>query len=95
MSVRVKICGITSLTDALGAIEAGADALGFNFYPKSPRHIALAEAKRIAAKIPPFVGRVGVFVNATQAEVLKVLSSMRLDWLQFQDRKSTRLNSSH
>jgi phosphoribosylanthranilate isomerase len=81
--VRVKICGITQLDDALAAADAGADALGFNFYPQSPRYVSLAKAAAIMKKLPPFVGRVGVFVNPTQSEVERALGSMRLDWLQF------------
>ena len=61
--MRIKICGITSLQDAQRTIEAGADALGFVFYEKSPRNITADDAKTIISQLPPFIEKVGLFVN--------------------------------
>jgi len=77
--VRVKICGITNTADANAAIDAGADQLGFNFYPKSPRQISAAEAAKIRPQLPGKVKAVGIFVNATAAEVTATQKLLKLD----------------
>ncbi len=77
--VLVKICGITNWPDARAACEAGANLLGFNFYEKSPRHLAPADASKIRAQLPPDVEAVGIFVNAKPAAVTSLCSSLRLD----------------
>jgi len=82
MSVKVKICGITSLADAKAAVEAGADALGFNFYPKSPRFIELPKAASIIREMPPFVSIVGLFVEPQVADIQRAVLKARLDQLQ-------------
>jgi len=68
-NIRVKICGITSYEDAMVAVDAGADALGFVFYEKSPRFITSETARSIVDRLPPFVERVGLFVNCSTKEV--------------------------
>ena len=83
MSTRVKICGITSLADAQAAVESGADALGLNFYEKSPRRVSLATAAEISKQLPPFVMRVGVFVNAPEDFILRAIGEASLTMLQF------------
>ena len=81
--VRIKICGITRTEDALAAIHLGADAIGLVFYHDSPRAVSMDMACRIADRLPPFVARVGLFVNATDDEIDKVLQAVALDLLQF------------
>lgn len=83
MAVRVKICGITRLPDLQAACAAGADALGFVFYQKSPRHVSPETAAALLAAMPPFVQSVGLFVNADPAFVESVLKIAPLDLLQF------------
>jgi len=68
--MRVKVCGITRRGDALLAVELGADALGFVFWPRSPRAISAAAVRAITDGLPPFVSRVGVFVNESPSAVL-------------------------
>lgn len=82
MRVRVKICGITRLEDAQAAVELGADAIGFILWPKSPRAISLDEAARIARALPPFVTRVGVFVNPSIDEARQAVDHIGLDAVQ-------------
>jgi phosphoribosylanthranilate isomerase len=81
--VRIKICGITRVEDALTATRLGVDAIGLVFYPDSPRVVGIDTARRIAGMLPPFVTRVGLFVNATADEIIKVLQAVALDLLQF------------
>ena len=80
--VRVKICGLTNLADARLASDLGAHALGFIFYPKSPRYLAPEAARDIIAQLPPLVLAVGVFVNEELATVRELADQMGLDWLQ-------------
>lgn len=81
--VRSKICGITSVEDALVAAEAGADAIGLVFYAKSPRAVSIHQARAIIAALPPFVTVVGLFVNASRCELTETLEAVSLDVLQF------------
>ncbi len=67
--MRTKICGITSYEDAMAAINAGADALGFVFYEESPRYINKEDAKEIIKKLPPFIEKVALFVNEDAASI--------------------------
>ena len=83
MNTWVKICGVTNLADARVAVEAGADALGFNFYPKSPRQVAITAAAEISKQLPPVIMRVGVFVNTLKAEVERAIRECGLTMLQF------------
>lgn len=81
--VRSKICGITRIEDALLAVAAGANALGFVFYSKSPRAVSIEQARGIIAALPPFVTTVGLFVNADRHELNALLDVLPLDLLQF------------
>jgi phosphoribosylanthranilate isomerase len=77
--MMVKICGITNREDALAAVEAGASAIGFNFYRESPRYISPTGASMIAAKIPGNVWKVGIFVNETPETIARIALDAALD----------------
>lgn len=87
-AVRSKICGITRIQDALAAVEAGADAIGFVFYAKSPRAVTFEQARAIVKALPPFVTTVGLFVNASDQELQEILGAVPLDLLQFHGDES-------
>lgn len=80
---RIKICGLTRAEDVQAAVAAGADAIGLVFYPESPRHVSIALAAELCRHIPPFVTVVGLFVNASRAEVHRVIEAVPLNLLQF------------
>jgi len=83
LRVRVKICGITRVEDALVAVENGADAIGLVFYEPSPRAVSVEQAIKIVSQIPAFISIVGLFVNAEERFVRDVISNVALDLLQF------------
>lgn len=86
--VKVKICGIRSLEEAEAALDAGADALGFNFWPRSPRYIDPRAAGEIIARLSPIASTVGVFVNETAARILEIASQLQLSAVQLHGDES-------
>ena len=80
--LKIKICGITNYQDAIAAMNMGADMLGFNFYPKSPRYIIPEKAAEIINKLPAFIDTAGVFVNATIDQITEIENICHLDWVQ-------------
>jgi phosphoribosylanthranilate isomerase len=88
MPVRVKICGVTSLSDAAAAVECGADAIGLNFYRHSARYVTPSAAARIVATLPPAVCAVGVFVDESRENVEQIVAAVRLKALQFHGTES-------
>ena len=86
--VKVKVCGMTSLKDALNAVEGGADAVGFIFYKKSPRSVTMKTVREIALELPPFVDTVGVFVDETAEQINKIADYCNLDIIQLHGNES-------
>ena len=80
---RIKICGLTRIEDVRAAVSSGADALGFVFYAKSPRHVTAQQASALIAAMPPFVTATGLFVNAAEPEVVDTLAHAPIGLLQF------------
>ncbi|UCG59639.1 MAG: phosphoribosylanthranilate isomerase [Phycisphaerales bacterium] len=80
--VKVKICGITNYEDAAAAMNMGADLLGFNFYPESPRYIQPQDAAKIISKLPGFIDTAGVFVNSPIEQIHEINRQCQLDWVQ-------------
>ncbi len=90
MMVKVKVCGITSATDALMAAAAGADALGFNFFKPSPRYVTPEKALPIRMSLPPFVASVGIFVDEPVQTVRDVMEYVGLDYAQLHGHEGPR-----
>jgi len=86
--VKVKICGLTNYDDAIAAVEMGADLLGFNFYPKSPRFVTLEKAAHIVNKLPGFVNIAGVFVNESFDKIQETINQCQLIWIQLHGDES-------
>ena len=79
---RIKICGLTHVVDALAAARAGADAIGLNFYPQSPRCVQLDQARQIVDALPAEIVKVGLFVNGSAADVCRTSDQLGLDLIQ-------------
>jgi phosphoribosylanthranilate isomerase len=88
LRTRIKICGLTRPQDVIAAAEAGIDAVGFVFYPLSPRNITFDLAAELAALLPPFVAAVGLFVDPQAEFVAEALRRVPLQWLQFHGDES-------
>lgn len=79
---RIKICGVTTVDDAVAVARSGADAVGLNFYPKSPRYVDRGQARQIVEALPAEVMKVGLFVNVPATEVRRTFDQVRLDLVQ-------------
>ncbi len=85
---QVKICGITRTDDANLAVQAGADAVGLNFYDRSPRHVDIRQARVISSAVAGRLAVVGVFVNASAEEIIRTCREVGLDWVQLHGDES-------
>ena len=83
MRTRVKICGITRIQDIKSVVDAGADAIGFVFFPPRPRNVSVELAQELVKQVPAYVQTDGLFVNASSDEILEVLKTVSLDVIQF------------
>ena len=86
--IRIKVCGITRVEDALVAARCGADAVGLVFYKQSPRYVTTKQAKQVVDALPPFVTVVGLFVNSEVELIREIMASVPLDMLQFHGDES-------
>jgi phosphoribosylanthranilate isomerase len=86
--VKVKICGLTNYEDAAAAMDMGADILGFNFYPESPRFVTPEKATEIIKKLPAFVDIAGVFVNDSFDKIREIIDRCQLGWIQLHGDES-------
>jgi phosphoribosylanthranilate isomerase len=89
MTPRIKVCGITRVEDAATAAELGAAAVGFVFWPRSPRRIAIETAREVGGILPPFVARIGVFVDMPADDVVRIVDDARLDGVQLHGDERT------
>jgi len=87
-SIRVKICGITRPIDAISAVKLGADAIGFVFDPTSKRAVSIADANAIIRELPPFITKVGLFVDASSKFIKSILEEVDINLLQFHGEES-------
>ncbi len=88
MRTRVKICGFTQADDAVAAANLGVDAIGLVFYPPSPRHVSIEQAKKIVQALPAFVSVVALFVDEQEVQIRNVLEQLPIDCLQFHGDES-------
>ena len=88
MRTRVKICGLTTIDDIVNAVTSGADALGFNMFPASPRFVPEGQLSELSKSVPPFISKVGLFVNADASKVEALAAKAKFDLLQFHGDES-------